>query len=150
MMKKIVIILLIILSTGCKINIKSLSKEKIKYKDDNIKEVIKNMKIIIDNNEYIINLEENNTVLSLIDLLPQELEMNELNGNEKSVYLNNNLPVDSIYPKYINAGDVMLYGNNCLVIFYKSFETSYSYTKIGHIDNLPNLGNKNIKVRLEK
>ena len=44
----------------------------------------------------------------------------------------------------------MLYGNNCLVIFYKSFDTSYSYTKIGHIDNLEDLGTGNIIVKLEK
>ena len=43
----------------------------------------------------------------------------------------------------------MLYGNNCLVIFYKTFETSYSYTKIGHIDNLEDLGNEDITVILK-
>lgn len=67
--------------------------------------------------------------------------MSELNGNEKYVYMNDLFLTSSIKPKHINAGDVMLYGNNCLVIFYKSFDTSYSYTKIGHINNLPNLGN---------
>ena len=44
----------------------------------------------------------------------------------------------------------MLYGNNYLVVFYKSFDTLYSYTKIGHIDNLPNLGIDNINVKFEK
>ena len=44
----------------------------------------------------------------------------------------------------------MLFGNNCLVIFYESFDTSYSYTKIGHIDNLDNLGNGSIIAKFEK
>jgi len=44
----------------------------------------------------------------------------------------------------------MLFGDNCLVIFYKSFDTSYSYLKIGHINNLPDLGSGNTTVRLEK
>ncbi len=44
----------------------------------------------------------------------------------------------------------MLYGNNCLVIFYKSFKTSDSYTKIGHIENLSDLGNRNITVEFKK
>ena len=76
--------------------------------------------------------------------------MSELNGNEKYIYLDTTLPTNSSNPKRINAGDVMLYGNNCLVIFYKSFDTSYSYTRIGHIDDLPNLGNGNITVKFEK
>ncbi|MBQ6283090.1 MAG: hypothetical protein IJK66_06165 [Bacilli bacterium] len=117
---------------------------------DKSNEVINSVKIIINDKEYIIKLEDNETVKSFINILPQELNMSELNGNEKYIYLDNILPTNSFNPKKINAGDVMLYGNNCLVIFYKSFDTSYSYTKIGHIDNLPNLGNSNITVKFEK
>ncbi len=117
---------------------------------DKSNEVINSVKIIINDKEYIIKLEDNETVKSFINMLPQELNMSELNGNEKYIYLDNILPTNSFNPKKINAGDVMLYGNNCLVIFYKSFDTSYSYTKIGHIDNLPNLGNSNITVKFEK
>lgn len=29
----------------------------------------------------------------------------------------------------------MLFGRDCIVLFYDTFNTSYSYTKIGHIDN---------------
>ena len=76
--------------------------------------------------------------------------MSELNGNEKYVYMRNSLTTNSLYPKHIEIGDVMLFGDNCLVIFYKSFDTSYSYTKIGHIENLDNLGNDNIIVKFEK
>ena len=116
----------------------------------NINEVISSMKIIINENEYILNIENNETARSFVNMLPQEFNMNELNGNEKYVYLNNDLPTNSYSPKHINAGDVMLFGNNCLVIFYKSFDTVYSYTKIGHIDNLPDLGNNNILVKFQQ
>ena len=111
---------------------------------------VSTMKAIINNKEYVIKLESNETVNSLINLLPIEITMNELNGNEKYIYLDNTLPTNSYNPNRINKGDVMLYGNNCLVIFYKSFDTSYSYTKIGHIDNLEDLGTGNIIVKLEK
>ena len=119
-------------------------------KKDNIKEVKSSVKIVIDEKEFIIDLEDNETVKSFINMLPLELNMKELNGNEKYVYLDNSLPTNSSNPKRINAGDIMLYGNNCLVIFYKAFDTSYSYTKIGHIDNLENLGNENINVKIKE
>ena len=117
---------------------------------NNSNEVIKSVKAIINGKEYTINLEYNETANRFANLLPQELNMSELNGNEKYIYLDTTLPTNSSNPKRINAGDVMLYGDNCLVIFYKTFDTSYSYTKIGHIDNLPNLGNGSISVKFEK
>ena len=36
----------------------------------------------------------------------------------------------------------MLYNDNCIVLFYKSFDTEYSYTKLGHIDNLSELNDE--------
>ena len=110
----------------------------------------KNAKIIIDNKEYEIKLENNKTAQEFIKLLPQEFKMTELNGNEKYIYLDTTLPTDSYKPNHIETGDVMLFGDNCLVVFYKSFDTSYSYTKIGHIDNFPYLSNDNINIKFEK
>ena len=157
---KTVIILSIVIITGCGsksvYNNQDTTTNSIEQKEDkkdinnNSNEEINSVKILIDNKEYIINLENNNTVKTFLNTLPLELDMSELNGNEKYVYLDNTLPTNSYSPKHINVGDVMLFGNNCLVLFYKSFDTSYSYTKIGHIDNLPNLESGNIKVKIEK
>jgi len=159
-MKKIIyylpILILLFITIGCNSkkennSINNNQEDNIKNNESsNIKKEINTMKVIINKKEYIINLEDNETVKSFISSLPQELEMSELNGNEKYIYLDKSLPTDSKNIKKINRGDVMLYGNNCLVIFYKSFNTSYSYTKIGHIDILPDLGNGNIKVTFEK
>ena len=95
-----------------------------------------------------INLEDNSTTSALIKLLPLSLSMNDLNDNEKYVYLDESLPTNTFSPKHIESGDVMLYGDNCLVIFYKSFNTNYDYTKIGHIDNLPNLGDGEVSISI--
>ena len=108
-----------------------------------------NINVIIDEISYNVKLEYNETVKSFLNMLPQEYNMEELNGNEKFIYLDETLPTSTYTPKHIEAGDIMLYGNNCLVLFYKSFNTSYSYTKIGHIDNLPDLGKEDIKVKYE-
>ena len=160
-MKKVVlsflIIVLIFMVVGCnskksKNNNQSNStnQQESKINSNNSNEVVKSVKTIINGKEYIMNLEDNETVESFVNLLPQELNMSELNGNEKYIYLDTVLPTNSLKPKRINAGDVMLYGDNCLVIFYKSFDTSYSYTKIGYIDNLPDLGNGSITIKFEK
>ena len=111
--------------------------------------LISNINVIINGKTYNAKIEENETAQSFVNMLPLELNMSELNGNEKYIYLDNSLPTNSYYPKYIEAGDIMLYGNNCLVVFYKSFNTTYSYTKIGHINNLSDLGNRNISIKFE-
>ena len=135
---------LLIMITGCNKK-ESISSNKI-VEDKNSNKVINSVKAIIEKKEYTINLENNSTAKSFANMLPQELTMSELNGNEKYVYLDNTLPENSSSIKKVIAGDVMLYGNNCLVILYKSFNTLYSYTKIGHIDNLPDLNGDRITV----
>lgn len=108
------------------------------------------IKVTINGKTYKLNIENNKTAEEFINLLPQKFTMNELNGNEKYVYMNDSLTTNSFNPKHIEKGDVMLFGDNCLVIFYKSFDTNYNYTKIGHIDNLENLGSNNITAEFEK
>jgi hypothetical protein len=106
--------------------------------------------IIIKNEEYSVSLEDNPTTESFLAILPIEISMNELNGNEKYYFLEQKLPANPSFISDINSGDIMLYGDNCIVIFYETFKTSYSYTKIGKIDN-PNelkkkLGSETVKV----
>lgn len=88
--------------------------------------------------------------MALVEILPLELLMSDLNNNEKYAYLNVALPTNTYSPKRIEAGDVMLYGDNCLAIFYESFDTNYNYSKIGHINNLPKLNDENISVVIDR
>ena len=103
----------------------------------------------LNNEKLEINLEENSTTSALVKPLPLDIAMNDLNKNEKYAYLDNSLPTNTYSPKHIEAGDVMLFGDNCLVIFYESFDTSYSYSKIGHINNLPSLDDGNISISID-
>ena len=111
------------------------------------------MKIKIGNNEYSVILNDNDTVKTLQSMLPLSLKMVELNGNEKYYYLNKPLPSNPQHIRRVNSGDIMLFGNDCLVIFYKNFTTSYSYTYIGHIKDDSTLekvlGNGNVVVTFE-
>lgn len=78
-------------------------------------------------------LENNATARTFLNLLPTTLTMDELNGNEKYHYLNSPLPSEPQRVGTIHAGDIMLYGNDCIVVFYQTFRTPYSYTRIGSI-----------------
>ena len=133
-------------------NITNLSQEKhqniVNTESEN--KMISDIQVIINGKTYNAKIEKNETAQSFVSMLPVEYNMSELNGNEKYVYLDNTLPTNSYSPKHIEIGDIMLYGNNCLVVFYKSFNTSYSYTKIGHIENLSDLGNNNVIIKFEK
>ena len=142
-MKKYIVFILIIctLFIGC-------NKDNNESKESEI--VVNDIKVIINKETYTLKLDNNDTAKEFINLLPKEYTMTELNGNEKYIYLDNKLPTNSYNPNRINKFDVMLYGNYCLVIFYKDFDTSYSYTKIGHIDNLGDLDSGNIIVKFEK
>ena len=102
----------------------------------------------LNDEKFEINLEKNSTASALVKLLPLDITMNDLNKNEKYAYLDESLPTNTYSPKRIEAGDVMLFGDSCLVIFYESFDTSYSYSKIGHINNLPKLDNGSITINL--
>ncbi len=80
-------------------------------------------------------LYNNKTSRALLKKIPLSCKMSELNGNEKYKYLSYELPTNKKKVKRIKAGDIMLYGSDCLVVFYKSHKTSYKYTKVGHINN---------------
>ncbi|MDN5710685.1 MAG: hypothetical protein L0G95_14670 [Planococcus sp. (in: firmicutes)] len=81
-------------------------------------------------------LYESETTESLLELLPLTIDMEDLHGNEKFFYLSERLPTDPESPEHINAGDIMLYGDDCLVFFYDKLSTSHQYTRLGYIENV--------------
>ena len=108
----------------------------------------------INDKTYEVSLVDNYTTRELLNLLPLSLPMQELNGNEKFYYFDKTLNSNPSEIGEIKKGDILLYGNNCLIIFYKDFTTHYSYTRIGHIDFPEDLeevlGSDNVIVNFEK
>lgn len=91
--------------------------------------------ITVGGTEFSATLADNATAKAFAARLPMTLAMNELNGNEKYYNLDEGLPSAAVNPGTIHAGDIMLWGDDCVVLFYDTFATPYSYTRIGRVDN---------------
>ena len=89
--------------------------------------------------EFAATLLDNPSATAFKAMLPLAINMTELNGNEKYFRLSKNLPTNESNPNRINSGDLMLYGSNTFVLFYETFSTSYSYTRLGKITNATGL-----------
>ena len=109
--------------------------------------------LIVNNKTFSATLNNNETVRQLISKFPITLNMSDLHSNEKYNYLGSSLTTNSSTPRRINAGDIKLYGNSCLVIFYDSFNNSYDYTDLGKVDNVnefvAELGGGNVTITFE-
>ena len=112
------------------------------------------MKITICSTVFTATLNNNATATAFKAMLPLTINMSELNGNEKFYYFSTTLPTNASSGGNIQVGDLMLYGNNCFVLFYEGFNTSYSYTRLGRIDNTSGLvaalGARSVTVKFEK
>ena len=146
-MKKIIIMIICLLILGIIIYFAFFSNTNIEDNsmtndnldiekgDKNMSEISNKITININGVDFTVTLEDNETTRELVNRLPLNIEMNELNGNEKYYYFDESFPSNSSRIEIIEKGDIMLYGSDCLVLFYESFNTSYSYTRIGKLDN---------------
>lgn len=109
--------------------------------------------IKVNSKTFTATLLDNKSAKAFKEMLPLTMEMTELNGNEKYADLPNSLPTNSYNPQTIKNGDLMIYGTNTLVLFYKNFSTPYSYTKLGSLDDVTGLttalGSGNVTVTFE-
>lgn len=95
--------------------------------------------VAVGSSAFTATLADGDTTSAFRALLPLTLEMPDLNGNEKHVSLGVSLPTAASAPGAIRTGDLMLYGSNTLVLFYRSFSTPYAYTPIGRVDDASGL-----------
>jgi hypothetical protein len=78
---------------------------------------------------------DNPTTTAFVARLPLTVSMTELNGNEKYYDIPQSLPTNAVNISTAQAGDLVLYNSNTLVLFYETFSTSYRYTRMGRVDS---------------
>ena len=109
--------------------------------------------VTMGNRHFDAYLYDNAATKALAEYFPLTLTMNELNGNEKYHYMDVELPTDVQRIGEIHTGDLMLYGSDCVVLFYEDFQTSYRYTRLGYLEHpeelAETLGNGTVSVTLE-
>ena len=120
---------------------------------DNATPASNQMRIKIGSSFFTATLYDNATATAFKGMLPMTVKMSDVNGSEKYFDLASNLPTNASNPRMIQSGDLMIYGSNTLVLFYKTFATSYSYTRLGRINDTEGLaaavGSGNITVAYE-
>lgn len=93
------------------------------------------MWMTVGERRFSITLADNEAAHAFAAMLPLSIDMAELNGNEKHADLPKALPTSANRAGAIRSGDLMLYGTRTLVVFYLSFDSSYSYTRLGRVDD---------------
>ncbi|MFZ7173318.1 cyclophilin-like fold protein [[Pasteurella] aerogenes] len=99
------------------------------------------MNIIIGQSTFSTELADTQAAKELTALLPLTFTMQDHQRNEKFAELPKALSRNDQAVGRIEAGDIMLWGGNTLVVFYESFQSSYRYTKLGKIKNTAQLKN---------
>lgn len=94
------------------------------------------MNVNVNGSDFTATLEQNTAVDSLVEMLrdgPLTLELSDYAGFEKVGPLGTSLPTSN-QQTTTQAGDIVLYQGDQIVMFYGS--NSWSYTRLGHIDDL--------------
>lgn len=94
------------------------------------------MNVQVGGRSFTATLEENAAAEALADMMRREpvtIQMSDYSGFEKVGSLGTALPANDVQTT-THAGDIVLYQGNQIVMFYGS--NSWSYTRLGHIDNL--------------
>lgn len=111
------------------------------------------LKVTIGNKEFTATLNDSEAARELVKLLPMTINMRDHGGFEKTSSLSKSLPGRATNPGRIEVGDLMIWSGSSLVLFYSAHRTSYSYVKLGRIDNpsgmLEAMGRGSVNVKFE-
>ena len=83
---------------------------------------------------YALKWADTEAAAELRQQLPLAKTFTELHGNEKYYKLPQHLTAADEDVREIHKGDVMLFDGQYVVVFYQDFQTTYRYTRLGHVE----------------
>ena len=95
--------------------------------------------IKIGDKEFPFTLKNTAVANELKAKFPLEIDMTKLNDNEIYYRFDTSFTTNTKSVGTINIGDIYLYQSDCLVLFYKTFTTSYQYSEIGSLSSTDGL-----------
>jgi hypothetical protein len=108
----------------------------------------------IGERRFAIALADTEAARAFAAMLPLTIDMADHNGNEKHAELPSVLPTNANRPGTIRNGDLMLYGSRTLVVFYLTFGSPYSYTRVGRVEDPASLaqalGRGSVRIEFSK
>ena len=133
----------------------NVPEEVTETKNESEKEQENKMVLKINNEEVLVEWEDNESVEALRKICSEEaltIQLSMYGGNEQVGSIGQNLPHNDINIT-TDAGDIVLYSGNQIVLFYGS--NSWAYTRLGHIvdksasDMTKLLGNKDVTITIQ-
>lgn len=97
------------------------------------------LKLEIGEYTFRAKLYANASTLALQKRLPLTLNLHDLHSNEKYFHFSDALPSSPAPIDVLHVGDLMLWQDTSFVLFYKTFSTSYMYTKLGYLEEITKL-----------
>ncbi len=92
--------------------------------------------VTVNGTPFTATIEDTGAGQGLLARLPLTLSMEELHGNEKYCYTGEPFGGEQYVPDTIEAGDLMVFGSDCLVLFYETFSNGgWSYARVGRVDD---------------
>lgn len=120
----------------------------------NVQSEHRHMWMRVGESRFAVTLANTEAARAFDAMLPLTIDMADLNSNEKHAALPKPLPMTAVPAGTIHNGDIMLYGTDTLVVFYMTFNSSYSYTRLGRVSDAAGLaralGKGDVRIHFSK
>ncbi|MCQ9210426.1 cyclophilin-like fold protein [Granulicatella seriolae] len=136
-------------------NSNSTMEERVDTGEEAMKNNLLPITIQVNGKNFKALMQDNETARTFIEQLPLTLTMDDYASQEKVTSLPFSVTSTQTHmPSTINAGELYLWSDSNLVLFYETFSNSYTYIPLGYIEDISGLeetlGKDSVQVTFQK